>query len=50
MSNEDQDVVMAVLDAMIVKSLVSGTLARMAKPVAKTKITTKKPPTAQVKT
>lgn len=45
MPAEDQDVAMAVLDAMIVKSQVSGTLARMAKPAAKAKSTTKKPPT-----
>ena len=49
MPAEDQDVAMAVLDAMIVKSQVSGTLARMAKPAAKAKTTTKKPPREQVK-
>ena len=49
MPAEDQDVAMAVLDAMIVKSQVSGTLARMAKPAAKITITPKKPPRAQVK-
>jgi len=42
----DQDVAMAVLDAMIVKSQVSGTLARMAKPAA---AKTKKPPREPVK-
>ncbi|MFZ6675430.1 helix-turn-helix domain-containing protein [Undibacterium sp. Xuan67W] len=49
MPAEDQDVAMAVLDAMIVKSQVSGTLARMAKPATKIASSTKKPPREQVK-
>jgi transcriptional regulator with XRE-family HTH domain len=46
---EEQDVAKAVLDAIIVKSQVTGTLERVAKPATKTKAATNKPASKQVK-